>query len=349
MKKRDLKKLALLGLTSGMLVATQASLHADVPETSVPTTEAELLSQLSPEAQLLYMGLDEQGQALARLVTSERCGCQDRGKVARSGHGCGGGKCGGGMGDSSGGSYGHQSGYYDSTGHYYGRPNNSQCGGSTQCNGQGQASGQLGGGHCGGSTGCNGQSRPQGQPGQKPGQEPGQPSISSNTNKSMPRFDDQPKYQQNYGSTSTEQTDLNQNQWNQNPNQYETPKKPIKPTAMRDAKSRSQSRYVAEVKETQQVMSDDEFKAGLRDDANKKTFADWLQNDREKADKAKASASCKNLNDCAGLNGCKSTSDHSCKGQGTCKGIAEDKMTPDEAVKAVQKKMNNKRTALRGK
>lgn len=348
MKKRDLKKLALLGLTSGMLVANQASLHANVLTTTAPITEAELLSQLSPEAQLLYMGLDEQGQALARLVTSERCGCQKRDKAARSGHGCGGGQCGGGTSDSSGGNYGRQRGYYDSTGHYYGAQNDSQCGGSTQCNGQGKAPGQPshpGSSQCGGSTGCYGQNQPQGQPGQKPGQ----PSISSNTNKSMPRFDDQPKYQQNYRSTTPEQTDLHQNQWNQSPSQYETPKKPAKPTALRDTKSRSQSRYIAEVTEVQQVIGDDEFKAGLKDDANKKTFADWVQNDREKADKAKASASCKNLNDCSGLNGCKSTSDHSCKGQGTCKGTAEDKMTPDEAVKAVQKKMNNKRTALRGK
>jgi hypothetical protein len=70
MKKRDLKMLALLGLTSGLLIS-QGELAATENSTFA---EQEFLSSLSIEDQQLYQNLDQEGQLLAKLIASPSCG-----------------------------------------------------------------------------------------------------------------------------------------------------------------------------------------------------------------------------------------------------------------------------------
>ncbi|MDP1836215.1 MAG: hypothetical protein Q8K75_09875 [Chlamydiales bacterium] len=70
MKKRDLKMLALLGLTSGLLIS-QGELAATENSTFA---EQEFLSGLSTEDQQLYQNLDQEGQLLAKLIASPSCG-----------------------------------------------------------------------------------------------------------------------------------------------------------------------------------------------------------------------------------------------------------------------------------
>lgn len=104
MKKRDLKKLALMGFTGGLLIASQSHVQADTTD-SEPSfnpdiapaqeqaSENQLLSQLSKEGQQLYYSLDEEGQMLARLVAAQG---QPQGGATELylAHGCPGG-CGG--------------------------------------------------------------------------------------------------------------------------------------------------------------------------------------------------------------------------------------------------------------
>ena len=84
MKKKELRKIALLGLSSGLLMT---NLQAVVAEKDLaPTaskeeiesgyhlmTDAELREKLDPEGIKLYDSLDEEGKSLARKVASQRC------------------------------------------------------------------------------------------------------------------------------------------------------------------------------------------------------------------------------------------------------------------------------------
>lgn len=125
MKKRHLTKLALLGLTSGLLCANEVSANETQDKSSSSNsssqksnpnpndgnlgyhlmTEDELLLELNDEGQKLYYSLDEKGKALARFVASQRCAgtnkcaglnaCQDEThKCAGKGSCAGKGKCG---------------------------------------------------------------------------------------------------------------------------------------------------------------------------------------------------------------------------------------------------------------
>lgn len=69
MKKRDLKMLALLGLTSGLLISTPG----EATEQDTPIDQ-EFLSSLSTEDQELFQNLDHDGQVLAKLIASPSCG-----------------------------------------------------------------------------------------------------------------------------------------------------------------------------------------------------------------------------------------------------------------------------------
>ena len=84
MKKNELKKFALLGLSTGLLVtnAYAATAEKDLSPTSSKEeiqkdyqllTEAELKAKLDPEGIKLYDSLDAEGKALARTVASQRC------------------------------------------------------------------------------------------------------------------------------------------------------------------------------------------------------------------------------------------------------------------------------------
>lgn len=89
MKKRDLKKLALLGICAGSLIAKDPLTAADAsPQTTADQkikennesnmnyhlmTEDELLLELSPEGEALYNSLDSEGKKLARQVASQYC------------------------------------------------------------------------------------------------------------------------------------------------------------------------------------------------------------------------------------------------------------------------------------
>lgn len=95
MKNKKLKELALLGLTTGLLVNAPAYATAanskKTPSTSAKQaattqddpnkgnlgyhlmTEEELLLELTDEGTQLYNGLTPEGKALARFVASQRC------------------------------------------------------------------------------------------------------------------------------------------------------------------------------------------------------------------------------------------------------------------------------------
>lgn len=79
MKKRDYKKLALLGLTGSLLLtgtgcesmADRASNSEEVADATM--SEQDLLSQLSPEGRQLYNSLNDQGKKLALQLASQTC------------------------------------------------------------------------------------------------------------------------------------------------------------------------------------------------------------------------------------------------------------------------------------
>lgn len=377
MKKRDLKKLALLGLTSGMLVATQTCLQATDTNLSTPPDglpEAELLSQLSPEAQLLYMGLDQEGQALARLITSDRSQTQGMSR----GHGCGGsGGCGGGgggvrgmsshscggAGGYSGGGVVYQGGHGcgGAAGGYSGGQGGHGCGGGAGGyggdgvvyqggHGCGGAAGGYGGdgvmyqggpvgshscsgtsSHCAGRSHCGGGApgQPQGQPvnpqkwqSNQPTQvsQPGQPQSTQPTNRSMPQFENQPRYQQ------------------QDAPQIRTA--PVnKPTAYLEQPAK-QGRYVATVAVTEQTIESELNSEGTA------TYKALSPEGKKLAVKL-SNQSCTGKNSCKGLNSCKSA-DNDCAGKGGCKGTTpgpfKDK---NQAVKVASMK-EKRQTALRG-
>lgn len=84
MNKKELKKIALLGLSAGLLVTNvqAASAEKDLSPTSSKEdiqqgyhlmSEAELKEKLNPEGIKLYDSLDAEGKALARSVASQRC------------------------------------------------------------------------------------------------------------------------------------------------------------------------------------------------------------------------------------------------------------------------------------
>lgn len=89
MKGNNLKKLALLGLSTGMLAVSGVANAADKSDSSPNEytdedpndgnlnyhllTEDELLIELSPEGAAMYNSLDEEGKELAREVASSRC------------------------------------------------------------------------------------------------------------------------------------------------------------------------------------------------------------------------------------------------------------------------------------
>ena len=89
MNKRDLKKLALLGFTSGILISNSSSVNAADTSAAKDTSaskdandgnlgyhlmsEKELLMELNGSGVALYNGLDAKGKELARQVASQRC------------------------------------------------------------------------------------------------------------------------------------------------------------------------------------------------------------------------------------------------------------------------------------
>jgi len=92
MKKNQMKKIALMGLTMGIVASSQLS-AADAVKDKVETasesasivdpnegnigyhlmTEDELLLELNGDGAALYNSLDSEGKALAREVASQRC------------------------------------------------------------------------------------------------------------------------------------------------------------------------------------------------------------------------------------------------------------------------------------
>lgn len=77
MKKYDYKKLALLGLASGLVAANTA--FGDAPQNNktmmqqAPMTEDQLMSQLSPEGKAMYQSLDAEGKKLALQLANQGC------------------------------------------------------------------------------------------------------------------------------------------------------------------------------------------------------------------------------------------------------------------------------------
>ncbi len=94
MKKRDLNRLALLGVASGLMTLCQAKATAEETKGTEQTTsgkkdtakdsndgnlgyhlytEDELLLELNDQGRAMYNSLDPEGKALARYVASQRC------------------------------------------------------------------------------------------------------------------------------------------------------------------------------------------------------------------------------------------------------------------------------------
>ncbi len=101
MQKRDLKRLALLGLISGMTVAVGAEPPADINAGNRGyhlMTEDELLIELNTEGARLYKSLSPEGKELARKVASQRCNgtnaCKGLNACKTEAHACAGkGNC----------------------------------------------------------------------------------------------------------------------------------------------------------------------------------------------------------------------------------------------------------------
>jgi hypothetical protein len=83
MKKQDLKKLALIGISAG-IVLSKGPLSAAVSDDTLKKnnesnmnyhlmTEDELLLELTPEGEKLYHSLDAEGKKLALAVASQYC------------------------------------------------------------------------------------------------------------------------------------------------------------------------------------------------------------------------------------------------------------------------------------
>ncbi|MFA6915971.1 MAG: hypothetical protein WC222_06205 [Parachlamydiales bacterium] len=76
MKKSTLKKLALLGLLSGIAATATACDTADKPEKVAEQrqlTENEFVAQLSPEGRRTYQSLDADGKRLALQLANQSC------------------------------------------------------------------------------------------------------------------------------------------------------------------------------------------------------------------------------------------------------------------------------------
>lgn len=100
MKKTiDLKKIALMGITGGVLIAqsqVEAAYNAnqsyttDAVDTSMQKsasktmTEQDLLSQLNAEGKATYQGLDKEGKALALKLANQSCKGQNECKGLNS-------------------------------------------------------------------------------------------------------------------------------------------------------------------------------------------------------------------------------------------------------------------------
>ena len=323
MKRRDLKKLALMGLTSGMLIATQSAVHAEgeiqpLNEASGAISESELLSQLSSEGQEIYQSLDQEGQLLARLVLGRGCGCsqETQGKLYKgAAHGCGGGKggCGGLVSDNyDGGNYGGHgcsgNGGYPGGGYApsHGCSGNGGYAPSHGCSGSVGYAPSHG---CSGGHGCSSPGNPSGQP--------------QNPNRSMPQWENQPQYK------------------NQNQNQ---PAPAGKPTSYNNYQS---GRYVAEEQVVDQKVAEPklteaDLKAKLNADTKK--VYESLSPEGKKLALKLANQGCKGQNECKGQNACKSESNATCAGKGGCKGTSAGKFTDKNlAVKvaAMKEQRNN--------
>lgn len=88
MKKQITNKLAMIGLASGIMLATVAcqpetpksptapkSAHRELADNAMTTTpkmtEKDLMEKLSPEGKTIYQGLDAEGKALALKLAND--------------------------------------------------------------------------------------------------------------------------------------------------------------------------------------------------------------------------------------------------------------------------------------
>lgn len=117
MQKHDLKKLALMGLTGGVLLSAQGVMADEQASTtvaasyganngcgganngSVPTqvkilTEDQLLLQLNDEGKRVYLSLDPKGKALALKMANQSCkgqnDCKGQGSCKNADNACAG-------------------------------------------------------------------------------------------------------------------------------------------------------------------------------------------------------------------------------------------------------------------
>lgn len=80
MNKDDLKKLALLGITGGVMVASPVAAAANnqsMPNQKVQDSgqlsEADFMSKLNSEGKTLYLNMTPEGKKLARELAAQKC------------------------------------------------------------------------------------------------------------------------------------------------------------------------------------------------------------------------------------------------------------------------------------
>lgn len=96
MKKNNLKKLALLGLTGGIILGATscepASRKNSQIESQKTLTAAELYAQLSPDAQRDFDRMDKEGKDLALKLANQTCAgknsCKGLNSCANNEHTC---------------------------------------------------------------------------------------------------------------------------------------------------------------------------------------------------------------------------------------------------------------------
>lgn len=321
MKKRDLKKLALLGITGGIMMVSQ-SVQADLTE--------------------------ETGNLLAFNGCGGKHGCGNVADNYAPSHGCGGSSpshsCGGSSGQSYSGSTPSHGcgGASPQTQYSAGCGGKHGCGGSVadnyspshSCGGRSSCGGSSGYSNYQTQSGCNGSS----------GYYPTQSSCGGSSGYSAPT-------QSGCGGKSSCRTSGGQTQGScasASNNYYQ----PQQQTNQQSFNSRSGRSYTADAAVTEQpsapaagkTLTKDELRGQLTEQG--KTIFDRLSPEGQALAIKLASQTCKGHNACKGQNSCK-TDKNACAGQGGCQGQSDCSFkNKDQAVKVAALKMAEKRASL---
>lgn len=315
MKKGDLKKLALMGITGGMLLSQPEAQATPIP--GYPTAGCSSSGMNWGETTGYY---GDNGYEQNGFTVSSGCGSSQGGFTVSQG-------CGGMQPMQGCGSY--QGGFTVSQG----------CGSAPM---QGCNSGPTRESPQGGfpvSQGCGGAQPVQG----------GQTSYYNNPNQrgtqgSNRGYQNQPENYDNRGNPQMPQHMMPQGSQNQPKTGYNYSNKNRWYTAENDEMAKPGYGSIGGQSSTQTMMTEDELMSKLNDQG-KAMFRSLSPEGKALALKL-AGQSCKGHNDCKGLNSCKSDK-NACAGQGGCKGQSQCSFKDKNmAVKVAAKKMAEKRAMM---